>query len=194
MLLLILGLLIFFAIHAVPTSPQMRDGLVERFGATGYKIAFSVISLAGFALIVIGYHKLQLNPGKNIVLFDPPEWTRHIAFALMLPAMIFLVASQVPSRIRTAVKHPLLLATKLWALAHLLVNGDLASLLLFGSFLGFAIYDRISVKKRASLGPLGAREGAPINDLIVVGVGLALFAFLLHSGHGWLIGVPLLNS
>ncbi len=138
MLLLVLGLIVFFAIHFVPTSPDIRNGLVERFGAGTYKLAFSVISLLGFALIVIGYHKLQLSPGKNPVLFSPPEWTRHIAYLLMLPSMIFLVAANVPSRIRTAVKHPMLLAVKLWALAHLLVNGDLGSLLLFGSFLAYA--------------------------------------------------------
>lgn len=193
MLLLVLGLILFFAVHVVPTVPNTRRGLALRFGENAYKIAFSLMSLAGFALIVLGYHKLQLNPGKNIVLFETPEWTRHIAYLLMLPAMIFLVASQVPCRIRTAVKHPMLVAIKLWALAHLLVNGDLASLLLFGSFLAYAIYDRISVKTRAAPGPLGDRQGRPVNDAIVVGVGLALYVFLMHAGHGWLIGVPLIG-
>ncbi len=194
MLLLVLGLIVFFAIHFVPTSPDIRNGLVERFGAGTYKLAFSVISLLGFALIVIGYHKLQLNPGKNPVLFSPPGWTRHIAYLLMLPSMIFLVAANVPSRIRSAVKHPMLLAVKLWALAHLLVNGDLGSLLLFGSFLAYAVYDRISVKKRAALGPLGDRTGAPINDVIVIVAGLALYAFMMLLGHGLLIGVPLAET
>jgi uncharacterized membrane protein len=193
MLLLVLGLILFFAIHLVPTIPDMRHNLALRFGENAYKAAFSLLSLAGFALIVLGYHKLQLNPGKNIVLFETPEWTRHIAFLLMVPAMILLVASNVPSRIRTAVKHPMLAATKLWALAHLLVNGDLASLLLFGGFLTFAIYDRISVKRRGALGPLGNRQGGPVNDLIVIAGGLALYAFFLYAGHGWLIGVPLIG-
>jgi uncharacterized membrane protein len=191
MLLLVIGLLVFFAIHFVPTSPDLRHGLVERFGDNAYKLAYSAISILGFALIVLGYHKLQLHPGKNPVLFSPPEWTRHLAFVLMIPAMIFLVAAFVPSRIRTAVKHPMLAAVKLWALAHLLVNGDLASLLLFGSFLAYAIYDRISVKKREALGPLGARTGAPINDAIVIIAGLAVYAFMMLLGHGVLIGVPL---
>ena len=111
----------------------------------------------------------------------------------MLPAMILLVAAYVPSRIRSAVGHPMLAAIKIWALAHLLANGDLASLVLFGSFLVWVVVDRISVKRRGALGPLGsATSTSPINDLIVVGVGLALYAVMLVWGHRWLIGVPLL--
>jgi uncharacterized membrane protein len=124
------------------------------------------------------------------VLFDPPMWTRHITLALMLPAMIFLVAAQIPSRIRNAVRHPMLLAIKLWALGHLLANGDVASLLLFGSFLAYAVYDRISVKKRGALGPLGAKQpGSIINDVLVVAIGVALYAALVFGGHAWLFGV-----
>ena len=136
MLPLILGLVVFFAVHLVPSQPALKQGLVDRFGETAFKIGFGAIALIGLAAIVYGYHKMQVMPGKNPVLWDPPTWTRHIAFLLMLPAMILLVAAYVPSRIRTAVKHPMLAAIKIWALAHLLVNGDLASLLLFGEFLG----------------------------------------------------------
>jgi len=196
MLLLAIGLVVFLGIHLVPTSPDLRNGLAERFGQNAYKIAFSVISLVGFALIVIGYHKLQMNPGKNILPFGeatPPEWLRHVTYLLMLPAMILLVAAYVPSRIRTAVKHPMLAAIKLWALAHLLVNWDLASLLLFGGFLGYAVYDRISVKRRGALGPLGAKSGGAINDVLVVGLGTLLFVGMMFYGHPLLIGVPVGN-
>ncbi|MEQ1651534.1 MAG: NnrU family protein [Hyphomicrobium sp.] len=190
MMLLIVGLILFLGVHLLPTSPDVRDGLRDRLGAGTYKAVFSVVSLIGFAIIVLGYHKMQLNPGKNPVLWDPPVWTRHIALLLMLPSMIFLVASNVPSRIRNAVKHPMLLSIKLWALAHLLANGDVASLLLFGTFLAYAIYDRISVKKRGALGPLGDKQPtSPINDVIVVVAGIALYAALLMGGHAWLIGV-----
>lgn len=193
MLPLILGLLLFFAVHLVPTSPSLRDGLIARFGEPAYKIGFSVLSLIGLVLIVVGYHKLQLMPGKNPVLWDPPTWTRHIAFLLMLPAMILLVAAFVPSRIRTAAKHPMLAAIKFWALAHLLVNGDLGSLVLFGSFLAFGVYDRISVKHRAAATlPAGQPPGA-INDVLVVAGGLALFLLMLVWGHGVLIGVPVVS-
>lgn len=194
MLLLILGLLIFFAIHLVPTSPGLRHGLIERFGANGYRIVFSVFSIIGFALIVFGYHKLQINPGKNPVLWDPPSWTRHIAFLLMVPAFILLVAFLVPSRIRTAAKHPMLGAIKFWALAHLITNGDLGALVMFGSFLAFAVYDRISVKRRTAPSPLAGAQASPINDVIVVVGGLALYALMLFWGHGALIGVPLVSG
>lgn len=192
MLPLILGLLLFFAVHLVPTSPSLRDGLIERFGETAYKIGFAVLALLGLVLIVVGYHKLQVMPGKNPVLWDPPTWTRHIAFLLMVPAMIFLVAAFVPSRIRTALKHPMLAAIKTWALAHLLVNGDLGSLALFGGFLAFAVYDRISVKRRPGTLP-PAPPASAINDVLVVLGGLALFAVILVWGHGVLIGVPLVS-
>lgn len=192
MLPLILGLILFFAAHLVPTSPSLRAGLVDRFGATAYRIGFSALALAGFVLIVIGYHKLQIMPGKNPVLWDPPAWTRHVAFLLMVPAMILIVAAFVPSRIRSAAKHPMLAAIKFWALAHLLVNGDLGALVLFGSFLAFAVYDRISVKRRPGV-TLPAPPAGVMGDVLVVAGGLALYALMLIWGHGALIGVPIVS-
>ncbi len=190
MMLLIVGLIIFLGIHLLPTATQERDALKVRLGAGTYKLAFSMISLIGLAIIVLGYHKMQLNPGKNPTLWDPPTWTRHIALLLMWPALVLLVAANVPSRIRNAAKHPMLLAIKLWALSHLLANGDAASLLLFGSFLAYAVYDRISVKRRGALGPLGtAQPTSVINDVIVVAVGTLLYVGLLFGGHTWLFGV-----
>jgi uncharacterized membrane protein len=189
---LIIGLALFFLIHLVPTMPDLRRGLAGRFGETGYKAAFSLISAAALILIVLGYGKLQDAPGKNPVLWIAPLWIRHVVFTLMLPALVLLVAAYVPSRIRTAVQHPMLAAVKLWAFAHLLANGDLGSVLLFGGFLAYAVYDRISVKRRAALGPLGQSKGGIGNDLLVVVAGVALYLFMLLFGHAWLIGVPLL--
>ncbi|MBS0268115.1 MAG: NnrU family protein [Proteobacteria bacterium] len=187
MMVLIVGLILFLGVHLVPTQPELRDGLKARIGEGPYKILFSLLSLAGLVVIVLGYHKLQLHPGKNPILWEPPVWTRHIAVALMLPAIVLLVASLIPSRIRTATRNPLLIAIKIWALAHLLANGDLGALLLFGSFLAFAVYDRISVKKRGLLPP--PAPASALNDVIVVVVGLGLYAWLLLGGHQWLIGV-----
>jgi uncharacterized membrane protein len=192
MLLLIIGLIIFFGIHLVPTNPGFRDSLRQRLGSTPYQIVFSMLSLLGFALIIIGYHKLQLLPGKNPQLWVPPTWTKHIAFTLMLPAMILLVATYIPSRIRTAAKHPMLLAIKIWALAHLIANGTLGALVLFLSFLAFAVYDRISVKKRAAAGPLGNRTGGIGGDITVLVVGTVLYAFMLLYGHQALINKALI--
>ena len=166
MLVMVIGLVLFFAIHLVPANVELRNGLVARFGGNGYKVdLLGIVSLIGLALIVLGFYKLQLHPGKNPILWDPPIWTRHLALALMLPAMIALVATYVPSHIHVMLKHPMLVAIKIWALAHLLANGDLASLVLFGSFLAFAVYDRISVKRRGDLGPLGKDGGPWINDV-----------------------------
>jgi uncharacterized membrane protein len=189
MLVLVIGLIVFFAIHLVPANIELRNGLVGRFGETGYKAIFGVLSLVGLVLIVLGFHKLQIHPGKNPQLWVPPTWTRHIAIALMLPAMIALVAAYIPSHIHTALKHPMLVAIKIWALAHLLANGDLAALVLFGSFLAFAVYDRISVKRRHAMGPLGAKTGPWRNDAIVVVVGTGLYLAILLWLHQLIIGV-----
>ncbi len=193
MLVLVIGLAVFLAIHLVPSSVDLRNGLVARFGEVGYKAIFSVLSLIGLVLIVLGFAKLQLHPGKNPQLWFPPLWTRHVAVALMLPAMIALVAAYIPSHIHTALKHPMLVAIKIWALAHLLANGDLASLVLFGSFLAFAVYDRISVKRRGAPGPLGSKTGPWINDVIVLVLGSGLYVAILLWLHQWLIGVSPLS-
>jgi uncharacterized membrane protein len=193
MLILGLGLLLFFAVHLVPTSPATRAGLAARFGENAYKGAFSLLSLLGLIIIVYGYHKLQLNPGKSPDLWTPPTWAKHVSFLLMIPAMIALVAAYVPSRIRTALKHPMLVALKIWALAHLIANGDLGSVVLFTSFLLFAIYDRISLKRRSDgLGPLGNAKGGAIGDAIAIVGGLAAYAFMMVWGHQHLIGKALI--
>ena len=194
MLLLGMGLALFFGVHLLPASPGVRDGLVERLGKGAYAGLFSVLSLVGFALIVYGYQKLQLHPGKNPVLWTPPVWAKHITFALMIPACIFLVAAYVPSRIRTTLKHPMLIAVKTWALAHLLVNGDLAGMVLFTSFLLYAIYDRISLKSRTGgFGPLGHKTGGLSGDIIAVVGGLAFYTVMMLWGHEALIGKGLIS-
>lgn len=194
MLLMIVGLGVFFLIHLVPTAPDVRRTLVERLGEGTYKLVFSVVSAIGLALIVYGYGKLHLTPGKNPIIWTPPNGMRHVTMLLMLFCFILLAAAYIPSRIRTMAKHPMLAAVKLWALAHLLVRGDLASMVLFGAFLAWAVYDRISVKHREALGPLGARTSGLGGDIAAVVVGLALYMAMLKWGHAWLIGVPLMSS
>ncbi len=190
MALLVVGLALFFSPHLIPTQPQVRHALVDRWGLNIYKGAFSVASLIGLGLIIVAFSEVRYLSG-NIQLWNPPVWTRHLAFLIMLPAMILLVAAYVPSRLRTAAKHPMLVGIKLWALAHLLANGDLAAVLLFGSFLAYAVFDRISLKRR-SVGPPPKPSNGITNDVLVVVVGLVLYVFMLTIGHTRLIGVPLL--
>jgi len=192
MWLLLVGLGLFFVAHLVPTRPDLRARLVARFGAGRYSGLFSVVSLVALAMIVWGYGRMQGLARGNPQVWDPPAWSKHVTMLLMVPALILLVAAYVPSRIRNATGHPMLIAIMLWALGHLLANGDLASLLLFGSFLAYAVYDRISVGRRHALGPLGEAIGGLPGDVAAIAGGLVLYALLLFWGHQKLTGLPLL--
>lgn len=185
MTLFLVGLIVFLVVHLVPTFPDFRASLIGRFGEKAYQALFSIVSLAAFVLMIYGY-----GQAPYVEIWWPPLWTRHITELLMLPAFILIVAAYVPSRIRTAAKHPMLAAIKFWALAHLASNGDLASMLLFGGFLAYAVYDRISVKRRGALGPLGTADGTIRGDLTVIFVGLAAYVVFAIWLHTILIGVP----
>jgi uncharacterized membrane protein len=189
---LIGGLVLFFAAHLIPTRPALRARLVGRLGSGPYGVLFALVSLAALVLIVMGYGQMRGLGRANPQLWVPASWTRHVTMLLMLPAMVLLVAAYVPSRIRTALRHPMLIAVMLWAFAHLIANGDLASVLLFGSFLTYGVYDMVSANQRAALGPLGGARGSAAGDAAAVAAGLALYALLLVWGHQMLTGVPLL--
>ena len=191
MLMLILGLAIFIVPHLVPAMPALRSSLRDRMGPSAYLLSFSIVSLVSLILIAKGYGDARTLGRANPQLWTPPAFTRHITLALMLPAFILLAAAYIPSRIRTAVKHPFLAAVKIWALAHLLVRGDLASVILFGSMLAYAVFDRISVKRRNALGPLGAATGGAKGDIIAVVAGVIVYALMVMWGHNALIGVAL---
>lgn len=192
MTLLIAGLILFMGLHLLPTVPAARNGVREAVGPTVYQIGYSVLSLLGLILIVKGFGDLR-GTKADIQLWTPPAFGRHIAMLLMLFAFILLAAAYIPSRIRTMAKHPMLASLKLWAFAHLLVRGDLAGVLLFGAFLAYGVYDRISVKKRAALGPLGAAKGGLNGDIAAVVVGSIAYGLMLVWGHAWLIGIPLMQ-
>lgn len=185
----IAGLVIFLATHSISIyNPAWRDTMAERLGEWGWKGVYALASLAGFALIVWGYGLARHDP---IILYTPPGWLRHVAMTLLIFVFPLALAAYLPGRIKTAVKHPLLVATKTWALAHLLVNGTLADVLLFGSFLVWAVADRISLKRR----PIRAVTSAPpgrLNDLIAVVGGLLIYGAFVLWLHGKWIGVPLI--
>jgi uncharacterized membrane protein len=184
MTLLIVGIIVFLGIHLLPTFPHFRESLIGRLGETGYRIAFAGLSTAGFVLLVWGFANAPV-----IQVWSPPSWTRWVAIVLMLPAFIFLVAAYVPGRIKAKVKHPFLVAIKTWALAHLIANGDLASIILFGSFLAYAVYDRIALKGRQPTELIGtAAEGGRRNDLIAIVFGVLFYVIFLVWLHPLLIG------
>lgn len=184
MALLVLGIIVFLGIHLLPTFPHVRESLIGKLGTTGYKAAFGVLSLAGLALLVWGFASAPV-----VHIWSPPPWTRWVAIVLMLPAFIFLVAAYVPGRIKARVKYPFLVAMKTWALAHLIANGDLASILLFGSFLAYAVYDRIALKGRQPTELIGtAAEGGPRNDLIAIVLGALFYVVFMIWLHPLLIG------
>ena len=186
MTLLILGLIVFLGVHTVSiVAPGWRDAQVARLGAMPWRGIYSVISLIGFVLLIVGYGAARQSP---VVLYAPPNWTRHLAMLLMLPVFPLLIAAYAPGRISRAAKHPMLLSVKLWAVAHLLANGTLADVLLFGGFLVWAIADRISVKRRAPRSTPGAPPSA-MNDVIAVVGGLALYVLFVWRAHIWLFGV-----
>ncbi len=181
MSLLILGLVLFLGIHSIRiVAEPARNGLVSSMGLWPYKGVYSLIALLGLVLIVIGYGQARLDP---VLLYQPPAFLRHVNMLLMLIVFPALLAAYFPGRIQSALKHPMLIAVKAWALGHLLVNGMAHDVLLFGGFLVWAVADRISIKRRTAPGSAPQLPATALNDLIVVvgGLGLYLaFAFWLH--------------
>jgi len=188
MSLLIIGLALFLGAHSISIiNSPWRDRVVARVGLVPWQAMFGVVSLTGLVLVVLGYGMAR-NALDPIVLYDPPTWTRHLNLVLMLPVFPLLLAAYLPGRIQRAVKHPMLLAVKIWAFGHLLANGTLADVLLFGSFLAWAVADRVSLKRRAPFPMHGAPPGAK-NDVIAVVGGLLLYLSFVFVLHRWLIGV-----
>jgi uncharacterized membrane protein len=188
MLYLIVGLVLFLGVHSTEiVAPTFRSRAVARLGEGAYKGMYSLLSIIGFVVLIWGYGLARQHP---ILVYAPPVWTRHLALLLMLPVFPLLLAAYLPGRIKAALKHPMLAAVKLWALAHLLANGMLADLLLFGGFLIWAVADRISVKRRAVLRPLPGPPPGKANDAIAVLGGLALYVVFVFWLHTKLIGVP----
>ncbi len=187
MFLLIAGIVIFLGVHSVRMiAPQWRDARIARMGEGPWKGAYSIASFVGLVLIVWGYAMARpVAPD----LYYPPAGMAHLAILLMAIAFVSLAVSQFPAgRLKPILKHPMLLAVKVWAFAHLLVNGDLASVLLFGSFLAWAVVDRIAVKRRG--GSLSA-PGPVKWDIAAVVTGFVLWALFIWKAHEWLFGVAI---
>jgi len=183
------GLALFFATHLFTVFRSRAEGnIVQRIGRGPYMGLYSLLSLAGFIAFAWGFS--EMRPWTQ--LWIPPDWTRHLATALMLPAIILIVAAYAPAGyIKKAVKHPMLTAVILWAAAHLAANGDLGSLILFGSFLAFSLLDRIVVSRRGDQGAAAANPNI-YGDLIALAVGGAFYAAIIYYLHPLIIGVPVL--
>jgi uncharacterized membrane protein len=188
---MILGLILFLGVHTLTTQRDLRAGVIASTGEVGYKIGYALVSTVGLALIVWGFAWYRATGWIDV--WQPPKVMKHVTVALMLPAVILVVASYIRGRIYTTLKHPMLTGVKLWAAAHLLANGDLGSIILFGSFLGWAVFDRISLKRRTDSGGPPIPVGGPGNDLIAVAVGLVAYLALAFAFHPVVIGVPVVG-
>ncbi len=188
MTLLLAGLLLFLGAHSSRiVAEPWRLRTIGRIGGLQWKGLYSLLSLAGFVLIVIGYGEARQ---LGLPLYDPPAFTRHIASLLMLPAMVLLVAAYVPrNHFKARFGHPMVLAVKLWALAHLLSNGRAAEVILFGAFLAWAVADFIAARRRDRAAGTVYPAGEWLRTVIVVIVGTALWAVFAVKLHQWLIGV-----
>ena len=185
--ILVLGLAVFLATHVFVSFREARADLIARLGLPAYRALFALVSIGGLALIIWGYGQYRTH--DLIQIWSPPAIMRHITIGLMLFAVIFTVAAFVPSHIKTRLKHPMLAGIKTWALAHLLSNGDLGSILLFGGFLAWGVYARIAAKRRGDVGPTTAPAGW-LNDVLVVALGIVVYLALGYAFHPVVIGVP----
>ena len=191
MVYLVAGLVIFFGTHLFSALRPRTAGadLKERMGAGPYMALYSVVSLVGLVLIIYGVIESRAEIQADQILYVAPAWGRHLNYALMLLAMIALAAAYVPvGYIKKALKHPMLVAIKVWALGHLLANGELYSVLLFGSFLVFAVVDRIALKRRGDTGLPADVAVNPMGDLLAIAIGSAVYAVILFWLHGMIFG------
>ena len=189
---MILGLVLFLGVHTLTTQRKLRERFVGSWGEGAYKVAYSLVSAIGLALIVWGFAHYRATGW--VQLWNPPRALKHLNILLMLPASILVVAAYIRGRIYATLKHPMLAGVKLWAFGHLLANGDLGGIILFGSFLAWAVFDRISLKRRGDAGGPPIPVGGIGNDLIAVLVGVVVYLALAFAFHPVVIGVPVMGS
>ena len=184
----ILGLVVFLGTHVFVTMRDRRAAVVAQVGEWPYRALFSLVSILGIVLIAYGF--AAYRAAGMIMIWYPPAWTRHIVVALMWPASIMIAAAYIPGNIKRVLKHPLLVAVKTWAFTHLCANGDLGGIVLFGSVLAWAVYDRITLKRRKDPGAPPIPVGGAKNDIIAVVVGTIIYLALGFVFHPVVIGVP----
>lgn len=188
MAILILGLVLFLGVHSTRiVADSWRTATIARIGEKPWKGLYALASLAGFALIVWGFGLARRNP---VYLWEAPMGLRHVAGALLLVAFVLLVATYVPrNSIKAKLHHPMVLSVKVWALAHLLSNGNLADVVLFGSFLVWAVFSFRAARQRDRAAGTVYPAGTAAATAITVVVGIAAWAVVAFWAHGYLFGV-----
>ena len=189
---LVIGLVVFIGAHVFVTRRKARTALIERIGAWPYRVLFALVAIAGIALIAWGF--AAYRQAGYIQVWTPPGWARHVTVALVWPAIILATAAYIPGDIKRTLKHPLLVGVKLWAVAHLISNGDLGGIILFGSILAWAVYDRITLKRRTDAGAPPIPVGGRRNDVIAVVVGTIIYLALGLVFHPLFIGIPVFST
>ena len=189
---LVLGLILFLGPHVLVSLRPQRAAVVKQLGEWSYKGLFAALSIAG--LYVIGKGFGMYHSAGPLVLWTAPAWTNYIADALMLPACIFFAAAYLPGRIKLALKHPVLVAVITWAVAHLAVSGDVGGIILFGSVLAWAVYDRITLKHRSDPGGPPIPQGGLRNDIGAVVAGIVLYLVLAFAFHPVVVGRPVFGT
>jgi uncharacterized membrane protein len=192
LLIMILGLALFLGGHTFVSFRTERAAAVARLGEGPYKGLFALLALVGIILIVYGF--ADYRAAGPIPVWSPPTWTRHLAAALVWPAVILVTAAYIRGDIESKLKHPMLAGVKLWAVAHLIANGDLGGIILFGSILAWAVYDRITLKRRTDPGSPPIPNGGRRNDIIAVVVGTILYLVLGLWFHPYVIGLTVFGS
>ena len=188
MTVLILGLILFLGVHSTRiVADSWRTATIARIGEKPWKAIYAVLSIVGFVLIVWGYGLARQQP---VVLWTPPRGMNHLAALLTLISFVLLVATYVPRNvIKAKVHHPMVVAVKVWAFAHLLANGTLADLVLFGSFLVWALLSFRAARGRDRAAGTVYVAGTASGTAITVVVGIAAWAVFAFWAHGWLFGV-----
>jgi uncharacterized membrane protein len=190
--ILAVGLVVFLGAHGFVTCRAQRAAVVARLGEGPYKGLFSLVSLAGLILIAYGFGVYRTTGWINV--WYPPPWTYYVTQLLMWPASIFVVAAYIRGDIWRTLKHPFLVGIKTWAVAHLIANGDLGSIVLFGSFLAWAVYDRITLKRRSDPGAPPIPAGGRQRDLIAIAAGTLLYLLLGFIFHPIVVGVAVFGT
>lgn len=178
---LVTGIVLFFGVHLLPSFPRLRESLANPMTEYGYKGLFALLSLAGFVMIVVGYADTP-----RLAVYTPPSWGHWLPIVVMPFSLMLLAAAYVPSNIKRVTRHPMLWSVFLWALAHLFANGDLAGVLLFGSFAVYAPVAMYSANRRGAT--LSERRVTWAYELVVIAIGVVAYVLIAHY-HQWLFGI-----